>query len=52
MENGTLICQDCTSINGNVDIDNDRLRIKVSDYKANFELSIDEDGPQIKASDN
>ena len=52
MENGTLICQDCTSINGNIDIDNDRLRIKVSDDEADFELSIDEDGLQIKTSDN
>ena len=52
MENGTLICQDCTSISGNIDIDNDRLRIKVSDDEADFELSIDEDGLQIKTSDN
>ena len=52
MENGTIICQDCTSISGNIDIDNDRLRIKVSDYEADFELSIDEDGLQIKTSDN
>ena len=47
-----LICQDCTSINGNIDIDNNRLRIKVSDDEADFELSIDEDGLQIKTSDN
>ena len=52
MENGTLICQDCTSISGNIDIDNDRLRIKVSDDEADFELSIDEDGLQIKTYDN
>ena len=52
MENGTLICQDCTSISGNIDIDNNRLRIKVSDDEADFELSIDEDGLQIKTSDN
>lgn len=51
MENGTLICQDCSTINGNIDIDNDRLRIKVSDDEADFELSIDEDGLQIKTSD-
>ena len=41
MKKGTLICQDCTSISGNIDIDNDSLRIKVSDDKADFELSID-----------
>ena len=52
MENGTLICQDCSTISGNIDIDNDRLRIKVSDDEADFELSIDEDGLQIKTSDN
>ena len=52
MENGTLICQDCSTISGNIDIDNDRLRIKVSDDDADFELSIDEDGLQIKTSDN
>ena len=52
MENGTLICQDCPTISGNIDIDNDRLRIKVSDDEADFELSIDEDGLQIKTSDN
>ena len=52
MENGTLICQDCSTISGNINIDNDRLRIKVSDDEADFELSIDEDGLQIKTSDN
>ena len=52
MENGILICQDCSTISGNIDIDNDRLRIKVSDDEADFELSIDEDGLQIKTSDN
>ena len=52
MENGTLICQDCSTISGNIDIDNDRFRIKVSDDEADFELSIDEDGLQIKTSDN
>ena len=52
MENSTLICQDCPTISGNIDIDNDRLRIKVSDDEADFELSIDEDGLQIKTSDN
>ena len=52
MENGTLICQDCSTISGNIDIDNDRLRIKVSDDEADFELSIDEDGLQVKTSDN
>ncbi|MDB4015301.1 PspC domain-containing protein [Flavobacteriaceae bacterium] len=52
MENGTLICQDCSTISENIDIDNDRLRIKVSDDEADFELSIDEDGLQIKTSDN
>ena len=52
MENSMLICQDCTSINGNIDIDNNRLRIKVSDDEADFELSIGEDGLQIKTSDN
>ncbi|MDG1385642.1 MAG: PspC domain-containing protein [Flavobacteriaceae bacterium] len=52
MENGTLICHDCPTISGNIDIDNDRLRIKVSDDEADFELSIDEDGLQIKTSDN
>ena len=52
MENSILICQDCSTISGNIDIDNDRLRIKVSDDEADFELSIDEDGLQIKTSDN
>ena len=52
MENGTLICEDCTSISGNIDIDNDSLRIKVSNDEAEFLLSIDEDGLQIKTSDN
>ena len=52
MENGTLICQDCSTISGNINIDNDRLRIKVSDDEADFELSINEDGLQIKTSDN
>ena len=52
MENGTLICQDCSTISGNIDIDNDRLRIKVSDDEADFELSINEDGLQIKTLDN
>jgi len=52
MENGTLICQDCSTISGNINIDNDRLRIKVSDDEADFELSINEDGLQIKTLDN
>ncbi len=52
MENGTLICKDCTSISGNIDIDKDRLRIIVSDDEADFELSIDQDGFQIKTSNN
>ena len=47
-----LFVKIATSISGNIDIDNDRLRIKVSDDKADFELSIDEDGLQIKTSDN
>ena len=40
------------SISGNIDIDKDRLRIKVSEDEADFEISIDEDGLQIKTSDN
>ena len=52
MENGTLICKDCSTISRNIDIDNERLSIKVSDDEADFELSINEDGLQIKTSDN
>ena len=48
MEDGTLICQDFTSKSGNIDIDNNRLRIKVSDDEANFELNIVKDRLQIK----
>lgn len=52
MEDGVLMCQDCTSISGNIDINNEHLSIQVSDDEANFELNIDEDGVQIRTSDN
>jgi hypothetical protein len=41
-----------TSISGNIDTDKDRLRIKVSEDEADFEISIDEEGLQIKTSDS
>ena len=46
-----LFVKIATSISGNIDIDKDRLRIKVSEDEADFEISIDEDGLQIKTSD-
>jgi len=52
MENDTLICQDFTPISSNTNNDNDSLRIKVSDDEADFELSIDKYGFQIKTSDS
>ncbi len=48
MENGLLKCQDCKPLEGSFNLDNDELKLNVSDEDNSFELSINEEGIQIK----
>jgi phage shock protein PspC (stress-responsive transcriptional regulator) len=47
MENKILVCQDCNSTSGNLNIEEDNLSLKLSDKENNIEIKINENGVEI-----
>ena len=48
MENGELVCQDCESVKGGLHIDENGLELNISDEDSSLEVTIDDNGLQIK----
>ena len=42
MENGSLVCQDCTALEGTVKFDEEEFKINLSDEDTSLEVNIDE----------
>ena len=52
MENGSLVCQDCTAIEGTVKFDEEEFKINLSDEDTSLEVNIDENGVKIQKKEN
>ena len=52
MENGSLVCQDCTAIEGTVKFDEEEFKINLSDEDTSLEVNIDENGVNIQKKEN
>ena len=52
MENGSLICQDCSAIEGTVKFDEEEFKINLSDEDTSLEVNIDENGVKIQKKEN
>ena len=51
MEDGELVCQDCESVKAGLHIDENGLELNVTDKDASLEVTIDENGLQIKQNE-
>ena len=52
MENGSLVCQDCTALEGTVKFDEEEFKINLSDEDTSLEVNIDENGVKIQKKEN
>ena len=52
MENGSLVCQDCSAIEGTVKFDEEEFKINLSDEDTSLEVNIDENGVNIQKKEN
>ena len=52
LKNGSLVCQDCTEIEGTVKFDEEEFKINLSDEDTSLEVNIDENGVKIQKKEN